>query len=156
MKMFTRIYEMGIYFPENFLFGKSVPNPALVPPNTFKSGAKRKLIGFQQQAIVNYVEAHALAAPITEDDDTVADHCVDEVDRRWRTSDPNGIATRVGMETGHRLSLTSLGWILMQWLLTVTNRLRWLPHHNGPFPRVVHRRGFQMVPTISSPLLWVR
>ena len=61
---------------------------SLVP---HRSGFKWTPIGVKQQAIVKYVKAQALAAPATDDDDTVADLCVDEVDRRWRTSDPNGM-----------------------------------------------------------------
>ena len=36
---------------------------SLVPPNTFKSGAKRKQLGVKQRAIVEFVETQALAAP---------------------------------------------------------------------------------------------
>ena len=55
---------------------------SLLPLNTFMSGVKWQPLGVKQQALLKYVEAQALAAPPTDDDDTVADQCVDEVDRR--------------------------------------------------------------------------
>jgi hypothetical protein len=65
---------------------------SVIPQHTFTHGGKRQSLGTKQQAIVKYAETLALAAPQTDDDDTVADKCVDEVDRRWRTSDPNGMS----------------------------------------------------------------
>jgi hypothetical protein len=72
----------------------SIVTRSVIPPNTFPHGGNRystKHLSRKQQALVKYVEAQALAAPETEDDDKVADQCVDEVDRRWRTSDPDGM-----------------------------------------------------------------
>ena len=66
---------------------------SVVPQNTFTHGGNRypNTLGVKQQALIKYVETQALAAPPMDDDDTVAGRCVDDVDRRWHTSDANVI-----------------------------------------------------------------
>ena len=61
---------------------------ALVPATKYANGGDRKSFrvhGKMQLAIVQYVQAKALAAPAAQDDDAVADQCVDAVGQRWRS-----------------------------------------------------------------------
>ena len=62
---------------------------ALSTPGRFTSGGDQTsatVRGAKQLAIVQYVRSRALAAPAMEDDDVVADRCVDDVTKQWRTS----------------------------------------------------------------------
>lgn len=61
----------------------------------FKRGGDRcsvKARGAKQQEIVEFVEKKTSEAPVDEDDDAVADQCLDAVERRWKVADPNGLS----------------------------------------------------------------
>lgn len=60
----------------------------LIPQNTFPNGGDRvspMIRGQRQKAIIEYSRQNALAAPRNEDDDSVADRCVNQVMQRWHS-----------------------------------------------------------------------
>ena len=59
----------------------------------YKNGGDRRsntFKGAQQQAIVKFIEEHALAADGDESDEIVADKCANAVEQRWRAQDLHG------------------------------------------------------------------
>ncbi len=81
----------------------------LTTPGRFQQGGIRQspnVQGPRQQAIVAYVEREATTAALTEDDDAVADRCLDGVEHRWKTANPTG--TTVVRSLVRTLTRTSL------------------------------------------------
>lgn len=78
---------------------------ALVTPGRYLYGGNRSVLrakGAKQQEVLNFVQTSALAVPLNEDDEAVAEGCVTQVSQRWQTNNRE-ILCRVVRQTTLRL-----------------------------------------------------